>query len=41
MYGEYIKLKDPGSSVNIVSGYGLDDWAVRVQSLAEEKRFFL
>jgi hypothetical protein len=30
-----------GSSVSIVSGYVLDDWAIKVQSPAEMKGFFL
>jgi hypothetical protein len=30
-----------GSSVSIVSGYGLDDRAIEVRSPAEEKGFFL
>jgi hypothetical protein len=30
-----------GSSVSIVSGYGLDDQAIEVRSLAEERGFFL
>jgi hypothetical protein len=29
-----------GSSVIIVSGYGLDDWAIEVRSSAEEKDFY-
>jgi hypothetical protein len=32
---------EPGSSVSIVSGYGLDDRAIKVQSPAEAKGFFL
>jgi hypothetical protein len=32
---------EPGSSVSIVSGYGLDDWAIEVQSPAEAEDFFL
>jgi hypothetical protein len=32
---------EPGSSVSIVSGYGLDDRAIEVRSPAEEKGFFL
>jgi hypothetical protein len=32
---------EPGSSVSIVSGYGLDDRAIEVRSPAEAKRFFL
>jgi hypothetical protein len=32
---------EPGSSVSIVSGYGLDDGVTEVRSPAEEKRFFL
>jgi hypothetical protein len=31
----------PGSSGSIVSGYGLDDRAIEVRSLAEAKDFFL
>jgi hypothetical protein len=31
----------PGSSVSIVSGYGLDDCAIEVRSPAEAKGFFL
>jgi hypothetical protein len=30
-----------GSSVSIVSGYGLDDRAIGIRSLAEAKGFFL
>jgi hypothetical protein len=30
-----------GSSVSIVSGYGLDDRAIKVRSSAEAKGFFL
>jgi hypothetical protein len=29
------------STVSIVSGYGLDDWVIEVQSPAEAKGFFL
>jgi hypothetical protein len=32
-------LCEPGSSVSIVSGYGLDDRAIEVRSLAEAKDF--
>jgi hypothetical protein len=32
---------EPGSSVSIVSGYGLDDRAIDVRSPAEAKGFFL
>jgi hypothetical protein len=32
---------EPGSSVSTVSGYGLDDRAIEVRSLAEAKGFFL
>jgi hypothetical protein len=32
---------EPGSSVSIVSGYGLDDRAIEVRSSAEAKGFFL
>jgi hypothetical protein len=34
-------IREPGSSVSIVSGYGLDDWAIEVRSPAERKGFFL
>jgi hypothetical protein len=40
----FISLTDVcelGSSVSIVSGYGLDDGAIEVRSLAEAKGFFL
>jgi hypothetical protein len=30
---------EPGSSVSIVSGYGLDNWAIEVRSPAEAKSF--
>jgi hypothetical protein len=33
--------REPGSSVSIVSGYGLDDRAIGFRSPAEEKGFFL
>jgi hypothetical protein len=32
---------EAGSSVSIVSGHGLDDWAIEVRSPAEAKAFFL
>jgi hypothetical protein len=32
--------QEPGSSVSIVFGYGLDDQAIEVQSLAAAKGFF-
>jgi hypothetical protein len=32
---------EPGSSVSIVSGYGLDDWAIEVPSPAAAKGIFL
>jgi hypothetical protein len=34
-------LIEPGSSVSVESGYGLDDWAIEVQSPAETEGFFL
>jgi hypothetical protein len=34
-------LYEPGSSVSIVSDYGLDDRAIEVRSPAEAKAFFL
>jgi hypothetical protein len=36
-----VKIGEPGSSVSIVSGYGLDDWAMEVRSPAEARGFFL
>jgi hypothetical protein len=33
-------MEEPGSSVSIVSDYGLDDRAIEVQSPAEAKDFF-
>jgi hypothetical protein len=32
---------EPGSSVSVVSGYRLDNWAIEVRSSAETKGFFL
>jgi hypothetical protein len=32
---------EPGSSLNMVSGYGLDDRAIEVRSPAEAKGLFL
>jgi hypothetical protein len=40
MVNNYTHCK-PGSSVSIVSGYGLDDRAIDVRSPAEAKGFFL
>jgi hypothetical protein len=34
-------ISETDSSVNIVSGYGLDDRAIEVRSPAEAKLFFL
>jgi hypothetical protein len=34
-------VSEPGSSVSIVSGYGLDDRAIEVRSPVEAKGFFL
>jgi hypothetical protein len=34
-------MRRPGSSVSIVCGYGLDDWAIEVRSPAEATGFFL
>jgi hypothetical protein len=36
---EYNNLSEPGSSVSIVSGYGLDDRAIEVRSPARAKDF--
>jgi hypothetical protein len=33
----YYSFEEPGSSVSIVSDYGLDDRAIEVRSLAEAK----
>jgi hypothetical protein len=35
-----VTLWGQGSSVSIVSGYGLDDWAIEVRSPAGTKDFF-
>jgi hypothetical protein len=32
-------MEEPGSSVSIVSGYGIDDRSIEVRSLAEAKDF--
>jgi hypothetical protein len=37
----YTAYYEPGSSVSIVSGYGLDDRAIEVRSLAGQRGFFL
>jgi hypothetical protein len=37
----YSGVGEPGSSVNIVSGYALDDWAIEVRSPAEARGLFL
>jgi hypothetical protein len=34
-------MKEPGSSVSIVSDYGLDDRAIEVRSPTEAEKFFL
>jgi hypothetical protein len=34
---QYYFSGEPGSSVSIVSGYGLDNWAIEVRSPAEAK----
>jgi hypothetical protein len=39
VYGYMYCSKSWGSSVSIVSGYGLDDWAIQVRSPAEAKGF--
>jgi hypothetical protein len=39
-YGSWT-LSELGSSVSIVSGYGLENRAIEVRSPAEEKVFFL
>jgi hypothetical protein len=40
-YAKIVKRGKPGSSVSIVSDYGLDDRAIEVRSPAEAKGFFL
>jgi hypothetical protein len=35
------EVSEPGSSVSIVSGYGLDYRAIEVRSPLEEKEFFI
>jgi hypothetical protein len=37
--GDISGFREPGSSVSIVSGYGLDDRAIQVRSPAEAKDF--
>jgi hypothetical protein len=37
----YSVLGEPGSSVSILSGYGLEDRAIKVRSPAEAEGFFL
>jgi hypothetical protein len=37
----YIDKCEPGSSVSVVSGYGLDGRVIEVRSPAEAKGFFL
>jgi hypothetical protein len=42
LFCRYIVVKcEPGSSVSIVSAYGLDDRAIEVRSPAKAKDFFL
>jgi hypothetical protein len=36
-----MSLGEMGSSVNIVSGYRLDNWAIKVRSLEEAKGLLL
>jgi hypothetical protein len=36
-----VVMDEPGSSVSVMSGYGLYDRAIEVRTLAEEKGFFL
>jgi hypothetical protein len=37
----YVYIFESGSSVSIVSSYGLDDWTIEVRTRAETKGFFL
>jgi hypothetical protein len=39
--GQFTFNGEPGSSVSIVYGYGLDDRTIEVRSSAEAKGFFL
>jgi hypothetical protein len=39
-YTSSISEGEPGTSVSIVSGYGLDDLAIKVRSPAKVKRVF-
>jgi hypothetical protein len=41
IHGSNTSLCELGSSVSIVSGYGLDDPAIEVRSPVETKEFFL
>jgi hypothetical protein len=40
-YNNFCCFEELGSSVSIISGYGLDDWAMDVRSPAEAKEFLL
>jgi hypothetical protein len=40
IHGLYL-VSEPGSSVSIASGYGLDDRAIEVRSPAKVEGFFL
>jgi hypothetical protein len=39
--GASLRVSDPGSSVSIVSGYGMDDWGIQFRAPAEAKEFLL
>jgi hypothetical protein len=39
LHGTIMLLGSQGSSVSIVSGYGLDNWAIDVRSPAEAREF--
>jgi hypothetical protein len=41
VFGRIISTYEQGISVSIVSGYGLDDWAIEVRSSVEAKGFSL
>jgi hypothetical protein len=41
IYSSFMQRRSQGSSVNIVSGYGLDDRAIEVRSPAQVEGYFL
>jgi hypothetical protein len=39
--GASFRVSEPGSLVSVVSGYGMDDWAIQFRAPAEAKEFLL